>query len=47
MKAIADKIKVRLAPSEDEPFEGEVPIEEVEKDICALIEGNQTKGKRT
>lgn len=32
MKAVADEVKGRLG-TEEEPFEGEVPLAEVEKDI--------------
>jgi len=35
-KAIADQVKARLG-SEEEPFEGEVPLAEIEKDICKQI----------
>lgn len=36
MKAIAEKVKGKLG-TEDEPFEGEVPIAAVEKEIEAMI----------
>jgi hypothetical protein len=36
MKAIAAKVKGTLG-TEEEPFEGEVPIKEVEKAIATLI----------
>ena len=33
MKAIADELKGKLG-TEEEPFDGVVPISEIEKDIC-------------
>jgi adenylate kinase family enzyme len=36
MKAVSDKVKGKLR-TEDEPFEGEVPIAAVEKEIEAMI----------
>jgi hypothetical protein len=35
-KAISDEVKGRLG-TEEEPFEGEVPLGEIEKDICRQI----------
>jgi hypothetical protein len=40
MKAITDQVKVRLTPP-DEEFEGEVPIAEVQNDVCAMINSGQ------
>lgn len=36
MKAITEQVKVKLTP-EDGEFEGEVPIADVEKEVCDLI----------
>lgn len=45
MKIISEKVKSRLG-TEEEPFEGEVPIKEVEKEISKIIEeGSKTKTK--
>jgi len=45
MKIISEKVKSRLG-TEEEPFEGEVPIKEVEKEISKIIEeGSKTKVK--
>jgi hypothetical protein len=32
-KAMSDQVKGRLG-TEEEPFEGEVPLSEIEKEIC-------------
>lgn len=45
MKAITEAIKIKLTPEEGE-FEGEVPIADVEKDICAKITAARGVGKR-
>jgi hypothetical protein len=37
MKIISEKVKSRLG-TEEEPFEGEVSIKEVEKEISKIIE---------
>jgi len=39
MGVIGEKVKARLG-TEEEPFEGEVPIAEIEKDVVACINGN-------
>ena len=47
MKDIAEKLRAKLG-TEDGPFEGEVPIGEVEKEIIAVIDaskGAATKSK--
>lgn len=45
MKAISDKVKSKLG-TEEEPFEGEVPIQEIEKEISKIItEGAKSKTK--
>jgi hypothetical protein len=45
MKIISEKVKSRLG-TEEEPFEGEVPIKEVEKEISKIIEeGSKSKTK--
>ena len=45
MKQISEKVKSKLG-TEEEPFEGEVPIKEVEKEIKKLIdEGSKSKVK--
>jgi len=36
MKALTEKVKSKLG-TEEEPFDGEVPIGEVEKDIVATV----------
>ena len=41
MKAIAEKVKLSLG-TEDEPFEGEVPMADVEKNIVGLINGSKS-----
>jgi hypothetical protein len=45
MKAIADKIRPTLG-TEDEPFEGEIPMPEIEKDIRRFIEENRRSHDR-
>jgi len=45
MKAIAEKIRPTLG-TEDEPFEGDVPLAEVEKDIRKFIEENRRNHER-
>jgi len=45
MKAIADGVKAGLG-SEEEPFEGEVPIADVEKAVTEKIKTCQASGKR-
>lgn len=45
MAAIAEEAKKRLG-TEDEPFEGDVPNAEIEKDIIALVEEGKRSGKR-
>jgi adenylate kinase family enzyme len=42
MKVVADKCKAKMG-SEEEPFEGEVPIAKIEEEITNII--NSTKGK--
>ena len=45
MKIISDKVKSRLG-TEEEPFEGEVPIKEIEIEISKIIEdGSKSKTK--
>lgn len=44
MAKIAEKCKDRLG-TEDEPFEGDVPLEEVEKDVVDLINGDKKRGE--
>ncbi len=45
MKLISEKVKSKLG-TEEEPFEGEVPVKEVEKEIKKLIdEGSKSKVK--
>mmetsp|Transcript_15124 Transcript_15124/g.10607 ORF Transcript_15124/g.10607 Transcript_15124/m.10607 type:complete len:101 (+) Transcript_15124:1869-2171(+) len=43
MPAVAEEVRKRLS-TEDEPFEGDVPINEIEKDIDDIIQAakNQT-----
>jgi len=36
MNAISEEVRKRLS-TEDEPFEGDVPINEIEKDIVDLM----------
>jgi hypothetical protein len=36
MKAISDKIRARLS-TEEEPYEGEIKVAEVEKEIIAFV----------
>ena len=36
MKAITEKVRAKLS-TEDEPFEGEVPVKDIEKEIVAII----------
>jgi len=43
MNVISEDVRKRLS-TEDEPFEGDVPIDEVEKDITELI--NSQSGKQ-
>jgi len=45
MPAVAEEVRKRLS-TEDEPFEGDVPIEEIEKDIQAMICSAKSSGKR-
>ena len=46
MAKISEEAKSRLG-TEEEPFEGDVPISEVEADIVALINEAKNSGKRT
>lgn len=45
MKAIAEAIRPRLE-NEGEPFEGNIPDAEVEKDVLAIIEADKTAGEK-
>lgn len=45
MKAIADKVKAKLG-TEEEPFEGEVPIAKVEEEIVSIINASKSSIKR-
>jgi len=45
MEKISEAARARLG-TEDEPFEGDVPIAEVEADVAALINAGQSSGKR-
>lgn len=45
MKAITEKIKIKLTP-EDGEFEGEVPLADVEKDVVATINASRGAQKR-
>lgn len=45
MKAVAEQIKTRLG-TEDEPFEGEVPLADIEKDVMALVSGALSQNPR-
>ena len=45
MKDISEKCKARLG-TEDEPFEGDVPDEEVEKDVLAIIDADRAAGAK-
>lgn len=40
MKAIADKLKASLG-TEEEPFEGEVPLADVEKEVARVLNSGQ------
>jgi hypothetical protein len=42
-KAFEEGVKKRLSPSEEEPFEGDVPMHEIEKDVQAYIVANPSK----
>lgn len=46
MAKISEAARGRLG-TEEEPFEGDVPIAEVEADICALINEAKNSGRRT
>jgi hypothetical protein len=46
MKAITEQVKVKLTP-EDGEFEGEVPIADVEKEVCDLISASRGSATRT
>ena len=45
MKVIADKCKAKMG-TEEEPFEGEVPIAKVEEEITSMIEGSKGTGAK-
>ena len=45
MKVIADKCKAKMG-TEEEPFEGEVPIAKVEEEITNMIEGSKGTGAK-
>jgi len=45
MHAIAEACKARLG-TEDEPFEGDVPQEEIEKDTLSIVTKDQAAGAR-
>lgn len=40
MNAISETVKAKLG-SEEEPFEGDVPVKEVESEVIALIKKDQ------
>jgi len=40
MDEIAEGCKKRLTVDPEEPFEGDVPIAEIEKDVIALIQAD-------
>lgn len=44
MGIVAEECKKRLKDPEAEEFEGDVPIEEVQKDICAIIAADRSSG---
>lgn len=44
MDSVAEGCKRRLKDPEADEFEGEVPIAEIEKDICAIINGDRAAG---
>lgn len=45
MKALEEVVKKRLG-TEEEPFEGEVPVPEVEKEIFTIFDRDQKAGKK-
>lgn len=45
MKTLEEPVKKRLG-TEEEPFEGEVPVEEVEKEIFSMFDRDQKAGKK-
>ena len=45
MKAIGEQIRPTLG-DEDNPFEGDVPIDLIEKKIVEIINSNKQKGQR-
>lgn len=45
MKALEEVVKKRLG-SDEEPFEGEVPVPEVEKEIFSIFDKDMKSGKK-
>lgn len=45
MPVVAEEVRKRLS-TEDEPFEGDIPLEEIEKDICSMVSSAKSGGKR-
>lgn len=45
MKAITGDVKSKLG-TEEEPFEGEVPIAKVEEEICRIIDASKSSPTR-
>lgn len=45
MKALEEVVKKRLG-TEEEPFEGEVPVPEVEKEIFSIFDRDMKSGKK-
>lgn len=46
MDTVAEGCKKRLTGPDEETFEGDVPVEEIQKDICAIFDGDKTSGKK-
>lgn len=46
METVAEECKKRLKDPEAEEFEGDVPIEEIQKDICAMVKTDQASGSK-
>lgn len=46
MKAISESVRASLS-TEDEPFEGEVPVDKIENEAAAFIKNNQQASSKT
>lgn len=46
MDTVAEGCKKRLKGADDEEFEGDVPMAEIEKDIVEMVKASQAKGEK-